>query len=291
MFANAIVNQLSITLDRQDRVAAQKFLTESRRAAAEVREMSWRFLADVSSVLGSSFDYRTTLGELAHLAVPVLGEVCLVDLNLENGGVRRLEAFSEPERFDVARELVLAPGLDAPRVDPVAHCSHGEILYAAGLRAMVVLPLLARGNKLGSFTLLSTDPARYSTADVAFVQEVARRAALTVDNAQLYERAQAAVHAREDLLAIVAHDLRNPLSVIVMLLAALMNPREDRREKDRPQLEAMKRATDRMTRLLADLLDSASMEAGHFSVEAHRVAVAPLVAGALEMARPLAARK
>ena len=73
MFANAIVNQLSITLDRQDRVAAQKFLTESRRAAAEVREMSWRFLADVSSVLGSSFDYRTTLGELAHLAVPVLG--------------------------------------------------------------------------------------------------------------------------------------------------------------------------------------------------------------------------
>jgi signal transduction histidine kinase len=177
-------------------------------------------------------------------------------------------------------------------VDAVAHSSHGEALYATGLRTMVMLPLFARGKRLGTFTLVSTDPSRYSPADVAFVEEVARRAALTIDNAQLYERARAAIHAREDLLAIVSHDLRNPLSVIIMLLSSMTgeSSREVETDRDRPQLEAMKRATDRMTRLLADLLDSASMNAGHFSVETDRVAVAPLVATALDMARPLAAR-
>jgi signal transduction histidine kinase len=122
-------------------------------------------------------------------------------------------------------------------------------------------------------------------------QGLADRAAIAVENAQLYRDAERAIRAREDILAIVSHDLRNPLSAINMSAATLLNalvrkgPSDPRTQK---QLEMILRNTGRMTRLIGDLLDMASIQAGRLAVELLAQEIAPIVAEAVEAAEPIA---
>jgi len=119
-----------------------------------------------------------------------------------------------------------------------------------------------------------------------------RRVAAGLDNAWLYEQAQRAIRAREELLAIVSHDLKNPLAVILMSTALMDTPPGvDERRRSRRQIETIKRSAARMNRLIQDLLDTARIEAGKLSVERRRVEVAPLVRETIEAMQSLAASK
>jgi signal transduction histidine kinase len=106
------------------------------------------------------------------------------------------------------------------------------------------------------------------------------------------ERAQRDTHDREDLLALVSHDLKNPLSIILMTASSLARTFEAADQgRQRGQLDSIKRSAERMNRLVKDLLDTASLEAGSLSVEPCSCAVAPLLEEALRSMRPLAAHK
>jgi len=114
-----------------------------------------------------------------------------------------------------------------------------------------------------------------------------------LENVRLVGEAQEALRAREDLLAIVSHDLRNPLGVVLASTALLLksNLPPDKQERARRQVEAIQRAGNRMNRLIRDLLDFASIQAGRLSVSKHPQEVAAMVDEVLEVTEPLAAAK
>ena len=128
----------------------------------------------------------------------------------------------------------------------------------------MVVPLLARGRTLGALTFVAAESdRRYVSSDLRLAEEIGRRAALAIDNARLYERAQAATRSRDDLLAIVSHDLRNLLGVMLMSVETMRRaPIDEDHAQSLTRLEHIKRSGDRMRRLLEDLLDTASIEAG-----------------------------
>jgi signal transduction histidine kinase len=141
-------------------------------------------------------------------------------------------------------------------------------------------------------TLISVEPGRrYGDADCAVARELAVRAAFALDNASLYHSAQRANHARDEVLGVVSHDLRNPLSVISMCTRVLIEnpPRSDAERQE--LLSTIDESAQWMQRMIRDLLDVSNIEAGVLSIERHTEEVAPIVERAVQMfAAPAAER-
>ena len=145
------------------------------------------------------------------------------------------------------------------------------------------MPLVARERLLGVLKLFSSTPTRrYAPADVRVAEEVAHHAALAIDNARLYQAATRAIRERDDVLGMVAHDLRNPLGVILMNARLLRRREGEAAPGSRSPIDGIERAVSRMNRLIADLLDIARLEAGRLSIEPGRVPAAGVVADALD---------
>jgi PAS domain S-box-containing protein len=183
-------------------------ITERKRV-----EEAQRFLAKAGTRLSSSLDYPTTLASVANLAVPYLADWCVIDVLEEDGSLDRLAmTHQDPEKIALAHELEerYPPDLDAQRgvaqvlrtgrsdlvpeipkslIEEVAHdAEHREILRRLGLKSYMIVPLVARGRTLGAISLVSAESGRrYGRAELEFAEELARRAALAVDNARLYK--------------------------------------------------------------------------------------------------------
>jgi signal transduction histidine kinase/DNA-binding response OmpR family regulator len=303
-FLNAVVNQLAIALDR---VAA----IESRQVAAHAGMRAAEFLADVSATLFSSLGYESTIAAVARAGVPALGDMCFLDLVGDGerlhrvaiqradppmdgtgrapGPVLAADPGSPQARALLSGKAIMISGLDTPSVDP----RRSDAVKELGGRSMMAVPLVTRGRGLGVLTFVATDcEHRHSASDLVLAEEIGRRAAIAIDNAELYEQAQRAIRARQDLLAMVSHDLKNPLSAILMATTLLTKagPTEEFAAQ-KGRIEVIERSVNRMHRLLGDLLDIASIEAGHLSVEVHRCPVAALVSEAIELNGASAAQK
>ena len=123
-------------------------------------------------------------------------------------------------------------------------------------------------------------------------QQADQLAAMAVESDRLRDEAQRATRAHEDVVAVVAHDLRNPLSTILMAARLLQAPEGDDARLARAKLgERITRAASRMETLIKDLLDLAAIEAGQLAVDQQPIEVQPLAAEALEMMLPLATGK
>ncbi len=185
------------------------------------REEALRFLAEASAVLASSLDYRTTLGKVARLAVPAVADWCLLDLAQEDGSAERLEVVhADPSKSAIAAGLkrfgpragwetpparvlrsgepIIVPELTPERLRAVAHDEdHLDAMRAVEPRSVMHVPLEARGRVLGAVTFVSAESGRvYDEDDLLLATDIARRAALAIDNARLFhdaeERGQAA---------------------------------------------------------------------------------------------------
>jgi two-component system, cell cycle sensor histidine kinase and response regulator CckA len=176
-----------------------------------------RFLAEASRILASSLDYEQTLRNVAELAVPELADWCAVDL-LEDGAVRRVAVHhQDPARVDLVRRLEerypadpqatvgvpqvlrsrkpeFAASIPPELIERVARdAEHLKLLRSLGLRSYIVAPLLTRDRVLGALTVVYAESGRhYSEDDVALIEDVARRAATAIDNAQLVRELTAA---------------------------------------------------------------------------------------------------
>ncbi len=304
MFVNAVANLVSVALHRQ---------TTAARA-----ERDQLLLASVGTILESYLDHRATLSAVARCVVPLFADLCVIDELLPDGAVRRMEVVFADERkqSELAPELRrFAPGpawktpeaaviqagrpllfvrVAEPLAQGIAHSGeHAEVVLATGVRSMMTLPLQACGRTLGAITLAMAESGRcYAARDLVLAGEFARRVAAAIDNAALYQKAQRATQARQDLLAVVSHDLKNPLGSIMMTTDSLLKlTPEAPLQVCRGQLELIKRAGVRMTRLIADLLDTASIEGGQLSVNMDCLDVVAQIAEALDTVRPLAASK
>jgi signal transduction histidine kinase len=156
----------------------------------------------------------------------------------------------------------------------------------------VTVDLVGRtGRKLGAIQLWDKkDGQEFDEADTAILTQLAQLAAVALENARLYRAEQDARRARDDLVSIVSHDLRNPVHTINMAASFLLEiaPTNDRRVQARRQLEVIQRSAVRANRLIKDLLDVAKIQAGGLAVEPVAVEVKSLVTEAMESATPLA---
>jgi PAS domain S-box-containing protein len=282
-------------------------VTEQRRAADQER-----FLAEVGSILATTLDYDETLAAVARLAADALADVCIVEIVEDGGVVHRTSATRGVDGGASAEERARASaGVRRPllgssileRSEPLLvrdvtpdflesiaeDDDHRRDLLALAPKSLIALPLLARGRVVGSLAFVRTRThERYDPRDLVLAQEVGRRAALAIENARLYRLAQKAVRARDDMMGIVAHDLRNPLGGITLQAELLLHTAPPGDNRVRKAAESVKRAATRMNRLIQDLLDVSRIEAGHLSIAATRQQTAELVAEALEAQRPLA---
>lgn len=150
------------------------------------------------------------------------------------------------------------------------------------------MPLNARNRTLGALALAATDRSgrRYREADLALAQELASRAALLVDNARLYLKAQEMTHARDQVLSVVSHDLRSPLNTIVTACELLeLDLPEDRSARTRASI---RRAAKQMNRLVEDLLDVARIEEGRLPLNREPTDLASLLAEVISLHSPVA---
>jgi signal transduction histidine kinase len=293
-FANAVVNQLAIVLDRIAIIAAKQAEAKAAQLAAEL-------LAQTSAIFSSSLEYEKTLAAVVHASVPRLADICVLDELTDDRHIRRVEVlFADPGKQAVADRIRgLVPASDSSPQGQVLASGKAivlesfesfepdrvDLLEQLGARSMMIVPLIAHGRTLGSLTFVSAESGRqYSAVDLALAEEIGRRAAMAVDNARLYMQAQRATVARQDLLAIVSHDLKNPLATILLCTDMLSGPSfEGQPEPVKRILGIVVRSASRTKRILEDLLDGASIEAGHLSVEKARYEVAPIVREAVDL--------
>ncbi len=192
-------------------------ITESRRAEEALRasEEAQRFLAQASALLASSLDYEVTLQRVAQLAVPHIADWCAVEL-IEDDTFRPVAvAHVDPAKVAMAqglrqrhppdpaevggipgvirsRQSVIVPEItDAMIVAGARDEEHLRVLRELGMRSVMIVPLIARDTALGALSLIAAESGRqYGTADLALAEELARRAAVAVDNARLFHEAQ-----------------------------------------------------------------------------------------------------
>ena len=275
-------------------------------------ERRQQFLAAAGETLASSLDVRVTLERVAQLAVPILGEACLVDLeepglapevvvahvDVELAALMRTMWRRFPPDPEGAHPLAvtrrtgepiflpeLAPAqLTGADPDPL----HAATIERLHLRSALFVPLIARGRTLGVLGSYSSTRA-LDEQDLDLARELARRAALAVDNARSFEAARAASRARDVVLGIVSHDLRNPISAISMCANALVHgvaPAEV------PEIaQTIRRSTRWMQHIIRDLLDVTAIEGGRLTVQPEPTTSASIVEALCDIYEPLAAER
>jgi PAS domain S-box-containing protein len=297
--------------DEQSRALERE---QAARAEAEKSQERTALLAEASRVLSASFDYHTTLAALVRLTVPALADYCALDILEGEDSFERIgEAHVDPMKSMLLREVatfprsaltarhplirVMATGQPVLEADitpafiraSFAEPSQRRTVEALGPRSLICVPLVDTGKPLGALTLVTSGSGRrYDAADLSLAADVARRAAIVVEHARLFHQAEQATRARDDILAVVAHDLRNPLNTVSMAIGLMLETTPVERIQERRQQEIVRRAADRMNRMIQDLLDVKRMESGHLTIDLKPEAVDALVNDTLEMLRPIA---
>jgi PAS domain S-box-containing protein len=249
-------------------------------------ERAQALFVEAGTLLSQSLDVAATLSRLTTLAVEHLCDYCMVDLLGEDGQLHRQSlAARAPELRDILErarpypprlggqspvalalergEAVVVPEITPAWLDAAAQSAeHRAVLEQLGPRSVVLVPLVARGRKLGIMNLAWTQPrGARSELDLEVARGLADRAAVSIDNARLYQQAQDAIRVREDVVAIVSHDLRNPLNAISLSATGLLK-REDVDERTTKTASRIYAAADRATGMIRDLLDFTQARVG-----------------------------
>ena len=275
---NAIAGAVSSWSQERDRKLADKTTVET------TQRVQREFLAKAGEALtASSLDYRMTLATVAQLAVPELADWCSVEL-LEPGATVPLQvavAHADPRKVQYARELgeryppdpnaptgapqvirsgksELYPEIPAALLEAGARDSeHLRLIRELRLESGMVVPLTGRARVLGAMSFIYADSGRrYTQSDLSFAEDFARRAAMAIENAQAHAALNAVLEFQEGFVAILGHDLRNPLSAIDMgagMLRQLAVAANDARATR--VLDRMKTSSRRMSRMIEQILD------------------------------------
>lgn len=301
--ADAAVSKLEVGGERILTIALRD-ITEEKRI-----EREQRFLAEVGPVLATTLEHQETLSKIAGLAVRDLADFCIVETVEEDGEARRLKVLArEPDKEWVAEALLRVP-LDRTRPhlfrtvfetrrpllietvtldviqQRVQSEEHLHALRGLDAKSILAVPLLVQRKLLGVLALVSSTRA-YGPPDLRLAEELAHRAALSIENARLYRAANRASQVRDDVLGIVAHDLRNPLNSIVLQASLLQRRAAEPEHPSRKSAELIERAANRMNRLIQDLLDVTRLEAGRLSLEHASVPTVQAVSDAIEAHKP-----
>src|SRR6266581_3458720 len=234
---------------------------QTARRGAEASERRLAFLAEASAVLASSLEWQATLEQVARLAVPVLADYCVINVVEDGGRMRRVAtAHANPAKQALVERLREFPA------DPTVMRRVAQVM-------------------------------RSGVSDLALAEELARRAAMAIDNARLYEaerqartEAEAATRARDTFLATVSHELRTPLSPILSWARMLQKGTLDA-DKTRHALETIERSARSEAQLIEDLLDVSRIIAGKLRLDVRPVDLVPVIRAGIAVVQPAADAK
>lgn len=192
-------------------------LEREARAKAEAAEQRAAFLAEASEILAGSLDYETTLRSVARLMVPYLADWCSIDLRRPDGSVERVAStHRDPAKEHLLRSMVRRFDSELPSTIPLARVlatgkseifeeinddelpeltrpETVDVVRQVGVTSFMVVPLVVRDRRLGAITLVRHESGRrFRAEDLPLVEDLARRAALAVDSALLFQEAREA---------------------------------------------------------------------------------------------------
>ncbi|MCG2593589.1 response regulator [Ramlibacter sp. XY19] len=267
-------------LQKQAQQREELARSEAARTAAEDAIQRADYLAQASQVLSRSLNLDDTIAAILDQCVPVLAERAILGIPDAEGGVRRLE-MHPPPRADDAEVFTLDLRQAA---DEVIRNKQFRLLRREDRRAAAICPLLAGDEIRGALALLG-DESFFDSTRIALIREFASRASIAIENARLYSAVQDADRRKNEFLAMLAHELRNPLAPIrnaVHILTAA--------EELPPKLawarDVIGRQADQMGRLIDDLLDVSRIVQGKVTVKPERLSLATLVELSVESSAP-----
>jgi signal transduction histidine kinase/CHASE3 domain sensor protein len=321
--------ELEVTAE--DLRAANEELNRATRAAEDARDTAVgvqrqlehvvrgaKLLSDASRTLSSSLDYETTLESVAQLAVREMADWCAIDLVEPDGTIKQsIVAHRDPERVKWAKELrkryppdyaeqggvgeVIRTGRavihrDIPDETLVAAAKdpdHLALLRELNIKSAQIVPMIARGRTLGALTLISGEQGRnLIEADQPLAMELATRAAIAIDNAQLYRAALTASDAKSSFLASMSHELRTPLNAIIgyqsLLQDGLSGPVND---GQLAQLSRIRSSADHLLSLIDEVLTFSRVDVGKELVQPEQFNLRSVVGEAISMVAPVAAAR
>lgn len=283
----------------RERIAREQSLEAQRRLEV---------LAEISRLLDASLDYEATLQEVAQVTVRTLADWCIVHLLEPDGSIRWLAlAHGDPAKEAVARQLqerypatagvarVLRSGVaevynnhavapSTPLLNRAARAhdaEHLRMLEELDSRAVMIVPLTARGRMLGALSVISTQTDRiFGPSDLAVAEELGRRCGQAVDNARLHREAQNALAARDRFVSIASHELRTPIARVKGYAEMLLAAHGDGDLNNEMLVRSLKRiehASDRLAALVRDLLDVSKITAGALPLRLRPVELTDLV--------------
>jgi PAS domain S-box-containing protein len=323
-----IVGASKIARDIEERIRAEaertRLLTaeQAARAQAESAERRATVLSESSAVLSSSLDSATTLRTVARLVVPRFADWCIVDLVTRENSLERVavsaagpdaEALllelqryapdwtsSQPaaEALRSRKTVVIPEVTEETLISTARDEQHLAIMRRLHPCSALAVPMATRQRIVGAITLVRTAPGhQYDAADIAMAEELARRAALAVDNATLYgeaeeARAQAegANRAKDEFLAVVSHELRTPMNAVYGWARMLQMGQIDSGTTPRA-LDAIVRNAHVQLQLIDDLLDVSRIISGKMRLDIRTVDLHRVLESALDAVRPAADAK
>jgi PAS domain S-box-containing protein len=283
------------------------------------REERMRFLLEASEVLTTSLEYEDTLRSVAELATRSIADWAAVDL-VEEGKVRRVVVVHpDPAKLRIARDIetqyptdpaspvgiqhvirtgerVLIPEIPEELLLNAAHDEeHLRLIRELQLESYICVPLKLRDEVIGALSLVSSTPARhYTEADADLASELARRAAVAIDNAKLYRSAEAARNAAEqanaaksEFLAMMSHELRTPLNAISGYAELLeTGVRGELTPQQLADVRSIQRSQEHLLGIINDMLNFVKLEAGKVQFSYVTFTLDPLLQGLEELVRP-----
>jgi PAS domain S-box-containing protein len=296
-------------------VGDETILTATLRdVSAKLRgEIEQRLLSEVGRALASRIDETVAFANLTRLTVLEFADVSTLFVAEEGRVERRGMACRSPAN-EWFRELLMGMPLERGNSHPVWQVldtrrslllqdptgefdrrgvseALGQALHRLRPRSLIAVPVLMGERALGALVVASCRPSRpFDARDVALMEEVARRVALSLENARLYGLAKKAVQARDEVLSIVAHDLRSPLGAILLQATLTRRMSGPERRSLRPA-EAIERSVSQMKRMINDLLDVAQIESGRLELDPASVAPLDLLREVAETHRDLARKR
>jgi signal transduction histidine kinase/DNA-binding response OmpR family regulator len=291
-------------------------LAEERaaRSAAERANARFAFLAQASAALSRSLEFDATAHEFMRLAIPFLADAVALTFPGEEGVAARTElawtgapteqalcaesvsalecgwwrdAIGRVQASGVAESFADLSGAHGGNGSEGAAAVRPEIPRGSPLHSLVIVPLLARGRTIGVISLGTTSPGRTIDADLmAVASDVASRAAIALDNALLYQKIHEQDRRKNEFLAMLSHELRNPLAPITNAVHVMQTNDPDAKRNEWAR-EVIGRQVKQLARLVDDLLDVSRITQGKIELKIEAVDVAEVVSVAVETVRPL----
>ncbi|MFL6245496.1 MAG: ATP-binding protein [Thermoanaerobaculia bacterium] len=312
LFAGGISYAVGLRRRAEERAASLSAKLTADSDARQHQEERVAFINRASEVLSSSLGVEQTMRNLARLCVPAIGDWCGIDianddgyerLVVEHADVTRLQLVRELDRFSSRDSSVIAEVIRTGKTQWVGEITeqllvsaavspeHLEIMRALGLHSLIVAPMVARGRTLGALTVAYGESGRrYAKDDVPFVEDLARRAAIAIDNARLYEAAESANRAKDEFLATLSHELRTPLTAISGWAHMLQLGMTDE-QTSKLAVDTILRSAKAQGELIDDLLDLSRVVAGTLHLNIITADLTKIVEDVMVAARPAADAK